>query len=186
MVTIKHRKTNYTIAIDPGTHFTGVAIFNGYQFDDSFSIRNPYKTNDGDLRSYNIINLLEEKIRAFVRCPGCFKYHATLAYENPQYFKGKGGGRPIESVIRMAAMLSFWGMASGFNVYKHSVSTVKAGVGGSAHSNKASIERIMVDMFDLTDVNRTDHEYDAMSVGVYHLNWQDPNCFGVALPVLEQ
>ena len=182
MVAIKHRKTNFTVAVDPGTHCTGVAIFNGYQFDDSFSIRNPHKTNDGDLRAFNIISILEEKISGFMRCPGCDKYHATLAYENPQYFKGKGGGRPIEAVIRMAAMLNFWGMANFDRVYRHSVSTVKAGIAGSAHANKVEVERIMVDMFDLKEINRTDHEYDAMSVGVYQLNHEDPNCFGVALP----
>ena len=172
----------YTIALDPGTHTMGVALFKGYELEQSFTLKNPYKSPNSDLRSYNMLHELEERLAEYVLCPYCKKAHGDLTYEDPQFMKWKGGGKLIEPVIRMAGMITFWGMAYGLDVYNYKVTDIKKGITGKHSASKEQVENKMKEVLPMESFNKTDHEYDAMSVGVYHLDKQAPGCFGYPLP----
>jgi Holliday junction resolvasome RuvABC endonuclease subunit len=180
---MEHNSANYTLAIDPGTHTTGVAVFEGCKVVESATLKAPYKVKDGDLRAFNLIEMLEEMVLPTLTCHSCGITHATLVYENPQMFRIKGGMKTIEPVVRMSGMLNFWGLQKQFRVYRYNVSTIKTGVAGRNAASKEEVERIMHRVLDMEDHNRTDHEYDAMSVAVYHLDKANPGCFGAALPM---
>ena len=183
MQDVNHTTGDYTLAIDPGTHTTGVALFTGQIMSDSFTLKAPFKVKDGDLRAFNLIELLEERVFPLLICQGCGVSHATLVYENPQMFRIKGGMKSIEPVVRMSGMLNFWGLQKQFRVYRYSVSMIKTGIAGRNAASKEEVERIMYRVLDIPGHNRTDHEYDAMSVGVFHLDKVNPGCFGATLPM---
>jgi len=150
---MEHHSSKFTLAIDPGTRRAGVALFE------------------------------DTKLMWALSCDSCKTSHATLVYENPQMFRIKGGLKAIEPVVRMAGMLSYWGMRLGFRVCPYQVTTVKAGITGRRSASKEMVEGVMHKVLDLKGHNRADHEYDAMSVAVYHLDQADPGCFGIALPM---
>lgn len=183
MQRIQCNSGSYTLAIDPGTHTTGGALFRECEMMDSFTLKAPFKVKDGDLRAFNLIEMLEEVVFPTLTCRGCGVTHATLVYENPQVFRIKGGMKSIEPVVRMSGMLNFWGLRKQFRVYRYSVSSIKAGIAGRNSASKEEVETIMHKVLDIEGHNRTDHEYDAMSVGVYHLDKVNPGCFGTTLPM---
>jgi len=180
---VEHHSSNYILALDPGTRTTGVAMFQDMELVEAFTLKAPAAERDSAVRAFNLIQILEEKLMTAFNCTHCGTTHADLVYENPQMFRIKGGLKSIEPVVRMAGMLSYWGMRMGFNVYPYSVSTVKAGIAGRNSASKEQIETIMHKVLDLKGHNRADHEYDAMSVGVYHLDKTTPGCFGMTLPM---
>jgi Holliday junction resolvasome RuvABC endonuclease subunit len=98
-------------------------------------------------------------------------------------FRIKGGLKAIEPVVRMAGMLSYWGALKGFSVFRYQVTTIKFGITGRRSASKEEVEGVMHKVLDLQGHNRADHEYDAMSVAVYHLDQQEQGCFGLTLPM---
>jgi len=178
-----HNSDRYTLAVDPGTYTMGVAIFDKLTFTTSFTLTAPHKVKDADLRSYNLLTMLGEKTHELLICAECGISHATLTYENPQMFRIKGGMKSIEPVVRLSGMLSFWGLGLEMKVYRYPVSQIKTGIAGRNSASKESVERVMHRVLEIDGHNRTDHEYDAMSVAVYHLNKLNPACFGVSLPM---
>jgi Holliday junction resolvasome RuvABC endonuclease subunit len=178
-----HNSENYTLAVDPGTYTMGVAIFDNLTFTTSFTLKAPRKIKDADLRSYGLLTMLREQTHELLICAECGISHAMLTYENPQMFRIKGGLKSIEPVVRLSGMLSFWGLNLDMEVYRYPVSEIKTGIAGRNSASKESVERVMHRVLEIDDHNRTDHEYDAMSVAVYHLDRLNPNCFGVSLPM---
>lgn len=177
-----HHSSNYTLALDPGTRMMGVALFRDCELLEAFTLKAPSTERDSAVRAFNLIEILSSKVLLELTCIPCGTSHAALVYENPQMFRIKGGLKSIEPVVRMAGMLSYWGMRMGFSVYPYSVSTVKAGIAGRNSASKEQVEIIMHKVLDLKGHNRADHEYDAMSVAVYHLDKTTPGCFGMTLP----
>ena len=179
-----HNSQNYILAVDPGTYATGVALFRECEMMDSFTLKATRKVKDSDLRAFHLIQELDEIVLPTLGCRGCGVIHSTLVYENPQMFRIKGGLKSIEPVVRMAGMLSYWGFRLGFKVFPYQVTTVKLGITGRRSAQKEEVEQIMHKVLDLKGHNRADHEYDAMSVAVYHLDQSSPGCFGCALPMI--
>jgi len=179
-----HNSQNYILAVDPGTYATGVALFRECEMMDSFTLKATRKVKDSDLRAFHLIQELDEIVLPTLGCRGCGVIHSTLVYENPQMFRIKGGLKVIEPVVRMAGMLSYWGMMRGFSVFRYPVTTIKTGIAGRNSASKEQVEAVMHKVLDLDGHNRPDHEYDAMSVAVYHLDQVLPGCFGVTLPML--
>ena len=151
----------FTLAIDPGTQTTGVALFVGQTMTESFTLKAPYKVKDSGLRAFNLIEKLEERVFPLLICQGCGVSNATL----------------------MSGMLNFWGLQKQFRVYRYQVSAIKTGIAGRNSASKEEVETIMHKVLDIEGHNRTDHEYEAMSVGVFHLDKVNPGCFGVPLPM---
>ena len=180
---MEHHSSNYTLAIDPGTRRTGVALFDNIKMIEAFTLKAPNAEKDSAVRAFTLITELEEKLLPQLTCTACGTTHATLVYENPQMFRIKGGLKSIEPVVRMAGVLSYWGMRFGFRVFPYSVTTVKRGITGRHTAKKEEVESVMHKVLHLNGHNRADHEYDAMSVAVYHLNLTDPGCFGCTLPL---
>jgi Holliday junction resolvasome RuvABC endonuclease subunit len=180
---VEHYSSRYTLAIDPGTRKTGVALFEGIKLIEAFTLKAPNKAEDSEVRAFNLIQILEETVMCTLNCPACNTTHAALVYENPQMFRIKGGLKAIEPVVRMAGMLSYWGMRLGFRVFPYKVTEVKAGITGRRTAHKEEVERVMHQILGLDGRNRADHEYDAMSVAVHHLDQQHQGCFGLTLPV---
>ena len=181
---MEHHSSRFTLAIDPGTRRTGVALFQDMQLVEAFTLKAPNAEKDSEVRACNLIQALEERVMWALNCVECETTHATLVYENPQMFRIKGGLKSIEPVVRMAGMLSYWGFRLGFKVFPYQVTTVKLGITGRRSAQKEEVEQIMHKVLDLKGHNRADHEYDAMSVAVYHLDQSSPGCFGCALPMI--
>ena len=180
---MEHHSSKYTLAIDPGTRRTGVALFEDTKLVEAFTLKAPNAEKDSAVRAFSLIQTLEEKVMWALSCDTCGTSHATLVYENPQMFRIKGGLKAIEPVVRMAGMLSYWGMRLGFRVCPYSVTTVKSGITGRRSAHKEEVESVMHKVLKLKGHNRADHEYDAMSVAVYHLDQNQRGCFGVTLPM---
>ena len=180
---MEHHSSKYTLAIDPGTRRTGVALFEDTKLVEAFTLKAPNAEKDSTVRAFGLIQALEEKLVPQLTCASCKTSHATLVYENPQMFRIKGGLKSIEPVVRMAGMLSYWGMRLGFKVFPYQVTTVKAGITGRRSASKEEVEKVMHKVLPLNGHNRADHEYDAMSVAVYHLDQNHQGCFGLTLPM---
>lgn len=180
---MEDHSSRYTLAIDPGTRNTGVALFEGIKLVEAFTLKAPIKEKDSEVRAFNLIQTLEERVMSALTCTLCGTTHAALAYENPQMFRIKGGLKAIEPVVRMAGMLSYWGALKGFSVFRYQVTTIKFGITGRRSASKEEVEGVMHKVLDLQGHNRADHEYDAMSVAVYHLDQQEQGCFGLTLPM---
>ena len=183
MVVTTHDRKDWIIAVDPGTLKTGVALFKGKKFVSAFTLKASPLSKIPDNRAFYLITRLEEEVlEALQRRKGDLR-GATLVYESPQMFRIKGGLLKIEPVVRMAGMLSLWGLQLGMEVMPYSVSCVKTGFTGRNSATKKSVEATMRRLIPAVGFDRTDHEYDAVSVGVYHLDQVDPGCFGQPLPV---
>lgn len=183
MVVTTHERKDWTIAVDPGTLKTGVALFEGNKFVRAFTLKASPLSKIPDSRACYLIMRLEEEVREDLQCKKGKLRGATLVYENPQMFRIKGGLLKIEPVVRMAGMLSLWGFQLGMEVKPYSVSCVKTGITGRNSASKKWVEAAMRRLIPAVGFDRTDHEYDAVSVGVYHLDQMDPGCFGAPLPV---
>ena len=181
---MEHHSSNWTLAIDPGTRRTGAALFEGTRLVETCTLKAPNAEKDSAVRAFVLIQALEADFLPGLTCTICATTHATLVYENPQMFRIKGGLKSIEPVVRMAGMLSYWGMRLGFRVFPYQVTTVKAGITGRRSAGKEEVEKVMHKVLPLNGHNHTDHEYDAMSVAVYHLDQDEPGCFGVTLPMV--
>jgi len=171
------RHPRLLIAVDPGTNDMGVAVFRGIELFDTFSIHTPVKSKDGDLRAYAMIKQMEERLENFLYCTECERSHSVLTYEDPQFFKPKGVPRPISPVLRMAGMLTFWAMSRGLQLYKYPVSTIKTSIAGRANATKEEVEQVVNRKIDLPSKNLTSHVYDAISVGIHHLEREMPGCY---------
>ena len=179
---MEHCSSNFTLAIDPGTRRTGVALFLHTELVEAFTLKAPNAEKDSEVRAFTLIQALEERLMPGLVCLHCGVTHAALVYENPQMFRIKGGLKSIEPVVRMAGMLSYWGMRLGFRVFRYNVATVKAGIAGRSSASKEQVEVVMHKVLGLKGHDRADHEYDAMSVAVYHLDQNQRGCFGLTLP----
>ena len=183
MVVTTHERKYWTIAVDPGTLKTGVALFEGNEFVRAFTLKESPKCKDSGLRAFTLIQELEAAVRDDVKCKDGTLRQVTLVYENPQMFRIKGGLLKIEPVVRMAGMLTFWALAHDMAIKPYSVSCVKTGITGRNSASKKWVETTMRRLIPAVGFDRTDHEYDAISVGVYHLDQRDPGCFGLPLPL---
>ena len=182
VVTTRERK-DWTIAVDPGTLKTGVALFEGNEFVRAFTLKESPKCKDSSLRAFTLIQELEKELWSEETIEEFGLRDVTLVYENPQMFRIKGGLLKIEPVIRMAGMLTFWALWNGMVVKPYSVSCVKTGITGRNSASKKWVEAAMRRLIPAVGFDRPDHEYDAVSVGVYHLDQRDPGCFGLPLPL---
>ena len=171
-----------TLAIDPGTSQMGVAVFDGAKLLDGFTVRGSRKIKDPDVRFFEMLGELEEHLETALFCDHCGHSHLKLVYEDPQFLKFAGKSRPIEPLYRAVGMLSYWGRSKGMGVYRYKVATIKAGIAGRASASKSEVERIVKEIIPGCGDNETDDVYDAMSIGMFHLDQQVPGCFGVALP----
>ena len=183
MVVTTHERKYWTIAVDPGTYKTGVALFEGNEFVRAFTLKESPKCKDSGLRAFTLIQELEAEIWDDVQMDVRILPNVTLVYENPQMFRIKGGLLKIEPVIRMAGMLTFWALWNGMVIKPYSVSCVKTGITGRNSASKKWVEAAVRRLIPAVGFDRTDHEYDAISVGVYHLDQMDEGCFGTPLPV---
>jgi Holliday junction resolvasome RuvABC endonuclease subunit len=171
-----------TLAIDPGTAQMGVAVFDGATLLDGFTVRGSKKIKDPDVRFFQMLGELEEHLETALFCDHCGHSHLKLVYEDPQFLKFAGKSRPIEPLYRAVGSLSYWGRSKGMGVYRYKVAIIKAGISGRIGASKSEIERIVKEIIPGCGGNETDDVYDAMSIGMFHLDQQVPGCFGVTLP----
>ena len=174
-----------TLAIDPGTRQMGVAVYNYTDIYKTLTIKGPAKIKDSDLRFMAMMDMLEEELGNTLRCQTCQHSHLDMVFEDPQYIRVKNKGRPIEPLFRAAGMLHYWGRRYGMSVHRYKVSQIKLGVAGRVAASKPEIERIVKEIIPNVDLNLTDDVYDALSIGMFHLDQRFPGCFGTALPYVE-
>jgi len=174
-----------TLAIDPGTRQMGVAVYDYTTIHKTFTIKGPAKIKDADLRFMEMLRMMEEQLGETLRCDTCQHSHLDMVFEDPQYIRMGGKARPIEALFRAAGMLHYWGRHYGMSVHRYKVGKIKAGISGRVSASKPEIERIVTTILPGTDPNLTDDVYDALSIGMYHLDQRFPGCFGTALPYVE-
>ena len=102
-----------------------------------------------------------------------------LAFENPTFMTGRPGKnysrqqRPIKELFIFVGALIYWGITRCDQVVAYDVGVVKEGIAGSKGASKDKVEEaIRLDpdfggKFGGQDL--TDHEWDALSVAVYHV-----------------
>tara|TARA_Y100000296_G_C5170218_1_gene256885 strand:+ start:1529 stop:2095 length:567 start_codon:yes stop_codon:yes gene_type:complete len=173
-----------TVAIDPGTKQMGVAVFDYAKLFDLFTIKGGSTVKDSDVRFFQMMTKLEEHLQPGLFCDFCNHSHLKLVYEDPHFIKMGGKSRPIEPLYRAVGMLSYWGRSKGMGVHRYPVTTIKKGISGRHSASKPEIERIVKEILPGTSLNETDDVYDAISVGMYHIDQQAPGCFGVPLPYI--
>jgi len=171
-----------TLAIDPGTNQMGVAVFDSAELISGFTVRGSRKVKDSDVRFFQMLTDLDEHLATALFCDHCGHSHLKLVYEDPQFLKFAGKSRPIEPLYRAVGMLSYWGRSKGMGVYRYKVATIKTGIAGRVGASKPEIERIVKLVLPGCGENETDDVYDAISIGMFHLDQQHPGCFGVAFP----
>ena len=164
----------WVIAIDPGTHDTGVALFKDGVFYDAFTLQARTAIRDADIRSFNIVSLLAERVWHLIYCQPCHVIHADLVYEDPTFMRrkdrdGTDMGIPIAQLFRFIGHLDQWGRSYNLQVFKYGVNAIKTGIAGRAGASKTEVETILRHEFNLHDANFTSHAFDAISVGHYHL-----------------
>ena len=174
-----------TLAIDPGTRQMGVAVYDYTEIYKTFTIKGPGKIKDADLRFMEMLGMLEEGLGNTLRCEFCEHSHLDMVFEDPQYIRMKGKARPIEPLFRAAGMLHYWGRNYGMSVHRYKVGQIKLGIAGRVAASKVEIERIVRQILPDADPNATDDVYDALSIGMFHLDQRFPGCFGIALPYVE-
>jgi|GEM_PF-3859936 Holliday junction resolvasome RuvABC endonuclease subunit len=171
-----------TLAIDPGTNQMGVAVFDAAVLLDTFTVKGSRKNKDSDIRFFQMLTTLEEHLESALFCDSCGHSHLKLVYEDPHFMRIGGKSRPIEPLLRAVGMLSYWSRSKGMGVHRYKVQTIKAGISGRASTSKPEIERIVKTVLPDCNKNETDDVYDAISIGMYHLDQLYPGCFGVTLP----
>ena len=171
-----------TLAIDPGTNQMGVAVFDSNKLLDTFTVKGSRKNKDSDIRFFQMLTTLEEHLESALFCDSCGHSHLKLVYEDPHFMRIGGKSRPIEPLLRAVGMLSYWSRSKGMAVHRYKVQTIKAGISGRASTSKPEIERIVKTVLPDCNQNETDDVYDAISIGMYHLDQLYPGCFGVTLP----
>ena len=73
---MEHHSSRLTLAIDPGTRNTGVALFEGIELVEAFTLKAPIKEKDSEVRAFNLIQTLEERVKSFLICTTCGTAHA--------------------------------------------------------------------------------------------------------------
>jgi Holliday junction resolvasome RuvABC endonuclease subunit len=175
----KHR---LTVAVDPGTIQMGVAVFDSAKLLSTFTIKGSRKIRDSDVRFFQMLSDLDEHLGTALFCDRCGHSHLKLVYEDPHFIKMRGRNRPIEPLYRAVGMLSYWGRRQGMGVHRYPVTDIKKGISGRHSASKPEIERIVREVIPDCNDNETDDVYDAMSIGIFHLDQQYPGCFGVTFP----
>ena len=159
----------FLVAVDPGTRFLGVAFFHDGKFLSAQTLRNPgYRQGDADRRCFELVQELARTVRQFQQDRG-IQETPVVVYEDPEYRSADATARAVESLYRFCGHLSHWAMARGYRLHRYKVGDVKLGVAGSRRASKDAVEAVLRHEYDLHDRNYSDHAWDAMSVGVYHL-----------------
>jgi Holliday junction resolvasome RuvABC endonuclease subunit len=60
-------------------------------------------------------------------------------------------------------------MARGYRLHRYKVADIKLRVAGSRRASKDEVEAVLRHEYNLHEANYSDHAWDAISVGVYHL-----------------
>lgn len=159
----------YTLAVDPGSYDMGAALFKGDKLVGVWSGR-------GSASKHRVVRCCLMLKDMYVWLDGAIQKEGDeyldarihLAYEEPPpYVIAKNKGRP--TLERFIGMLEFWGTSRYMEVFGYNVSTIKAGVAGSASASKEEVEAIIKHEFSLHDAQYQSHIWDAIAVGVYHL-----------------
>ena len=159
----------FLVAVDPGTRFLGVAFFHEGQFLSAQTLRNPgYRHKDVDRRCYELVQELARTLR-LAQVELGVNEAPIIAYEDPEFRSSEATARSVESLYRFCGHLSQWAMARGYRLHRYPVGDIKLGVAGSRRASKDSVEAVLRHEYKLHDANYSDHAWDAISVGVFHL-----------------
>lgn len=161
------------IAIDPGTHDTGVFIFTNGQPVHHARLRGG--------RSKGSVQHLYDRIAQIIRDLGeetrnvGLDHEVHLVFENPVYMADsqKGLARPINELYMLVGALIYWGKVRCDRVVGYDVGDVKEGIAGYRSASKDQVYQALRHdplLSGLQDLEKlSDHEWDALSVGMYHL-----------------
>ena len=159
----------FLAAIDPGTKFLGLAFFHESRFLRAQTLRNPgYRHKDVDRRCFELVQELARTVRLVQEELG-INETPVVAYEDPEFRSTDATNAAVSSLYRFCGHLSHWAMARGYRLHRYPVGDIKLGVAGSRKATKDSVEAVLRHEYNLHDANYSDHAWDAMSVGVYHL-----------------
>lgn len=159
----------FLVAVDPGTRFLGVAFFHEGRFLTAQTLRNPgYRQGDVDRRCFELVQEMARTVRDF-QADHSILDPPVVAYEDPEFRSTEANNRAVESLYRFCGHLSHWAMARGYRLHRYKVGDVKLGVAGSRRASKDAVEAVLRHEYNLHDRNYSDHAWDAISVGVYHL-----------------
>lgn len=164
-------RPEYVIGIDPGSHEMGVAVFRNGALLETFTIKAPAKVKDADERAFGLLSELGEWRDPVVKLP-LFIRRCVLVFEDPVYMVVKGHARPIVELYRFIGHLDQWAREMDWTIYKYPVPEIKLGIAGRVSASKAEVEAILRYEFDLHEAVKSDHEWDAISVGWYHLQME--------------
>ena len=159
----------FLVAVDPGTRFLGVAFFREGQLFNAQTLRNPgYHKGDVDRRCFDLVQEMAGTVRHIQETTNIGEA-PVVAYEDPEFRSTQANSHAVESLYRFCGHLSHWAMARGYRLYRYKVGDIKQGVAGSQRASKDAVEAVLRHELSLHDANYSDHAWDAISVGVYHL-----------------
>jgi Holliday junction resolvasome RuvABC endonuclease subunit len=159
----------FIVAVDPGTRFLGVAFFHDGRFLDAQTLRNPASRHrDVDQRCFDLVQELARTTRQFQEDRG-IQETPVVVYEDPEFRSTEATTQAVQALYRFCGHLSQWAMARGYRVHRYKVGDVKLGVAGSRRATKDAVEGVLKHEYNLHDAYYSDHAWDAMSVGGYHL-----------------
>lgn len=159
----------YLVAIDPGSNAMGVAVFGGGVLVDTFTIKASAKVKDADERTWDMLRRVGMWRESLTNLPLSMMRESTLAYEDPVYMTVQGQARPISQLYRFVGHLDQWARDQGWKVYKYPVPDIKHGIVGTVSASKVAVETVLRHELNLHDEVKTEHEWDAIAVGIYHL-----------------
>ena len=153
----------YVVAVDPGTHRCGVALFRGPLLH-SETLTLPLSRRIVPLAR---TCLLVERVIEIADTWRDEIDEAHLVYEMPGHFSSEP--RPIIPLHQFVGALHYAAWKRKYMVVGYPVSAVKLGVAGRANASKAEVEAILRHEFNLHDQRLASDQWDAIAVGVYHL-----------------
>ncbi len=168
----------YIIAVDPGTVDCGLFILKNGEPVHHAKLHVPHSRH-----LYQRIALLVSLLGKVWAASTKMSDDVHLVFESPIYmegnFSGSGGGdlvtqaRPIKELYMFVGALVYWGETRCNRVVGYDVGEVKEGIGGSKRASKKTVaETLRLDPDfggKLDGQDMSSHEWDALSVGVYHL-----------------
>lgn len=162
----------FLIAIDPGSREMGFAMFMNRQLVDTLTVKAQRKIKDVDERVCEMLRLAGAWQWPDWRRPGAdFPTYVstTVVYEDPTHMLVKGQARPIAQLYRAVGHVHQWARENGWTIYKYGVNEIKLGIAGSVSASKVEVEAVLRHEFNLHEAVKTEHEWDAIAVGNYHL-----------------
>lgn len=157
-----------TFAIDPGTIDSGIAVARNGELIETDTIH-VSKSLPALQRTLDMMDKIENYIIPAWEAQ-YKKLQVHIPYESPVTFHGENGtGRPIASLLNLVVLLEYWARNSGFQTFAYPVNDIKEGIAGRRSAPKTEVELIMRHEYNLHEMKKTNHEWDAISIFTYHL-----------------